>query len=69
MNGSGAGGRRPRSLKARALQLLAQRDQSRTELRRNYGEFLAGRIGPAAGSDRAGVLGFDRIGGPPLVMA
>lgn len=34
-----------------------------------FGEFLAGRIGPRGGSERAGVLGFDRIGGARLMIA
>jgi len=34
-----------------------------------FGEFLAGRIGPSGGSERAGVLGFDRIGGARLMIA
>ncbi|HEX4868768.1 MAG TPA: cytochrome P450 [Acidimicrobiales bacterium] len=34
-----------------------------------FGEFLAGRIGPASGAERAGVLGFDRIGGARLMIA
>ena len=34
-----------------------------------FGELLAGRIGPRGGSERAGVLGFDRIGGARLMIA
>ncbi len=34
-----------------------------------FGEFLGGRIGPRGGSERAGVLGFDRIGGARLMIA
>jgi cytochrome P450 len=34
-----------------------------------YGQFLAGRIGPSGGGERAGVLGFDRMGGARLMIA
>jgi cytochrome P450 len=34
-----------------------------------YGQFLAGRIGPSGGAERAGVLGFDRMGGARLMIA
>lgn len=34
-----------------------------------YGQFMSGGIGPSRGSDRAGALGFDRIGGARLLIA
>src|SRR5690606_12532074 len=34
-----------------------------------YGQFLAGRIGPSGDAERAGLLGFDRMGGARLMIA
>jgi cytochrome P450 len=34
-----------------------------------FGEFMSGGIGPAGGSERAGVLGFDQIGGARVMIA
>ncbi|MDY7106033.1 MAG: cytochrome P450 [Actinomycetota bacterium] len=34
-----------------------------------YGQFMSGGIGPAGGSDRAGVLGFDQVGGSRVMIA
>src|SRR5690606_9416544 len=34
-----------------------------------YGQFMSGGIGPAGGSERAGVLGFDQVGGSRVLIA
>ncbi len=34
-----------------------------------FGEFMSGRIGPGGGSERAGVLGFDQMGGSRVMIA
>jgi len=34
-----------------------------------YGQFMSGGIGPAGGSERAGVLGFDQMGGSRVMIA
>ncbi|MFP5579745.1 MAG: cytochrome P450 [Acidimicrobiia bacterium] len=34
-----------------------------------YGQFMSGRIGPGGGSQRAGVLGFDQVGGSRVMIA
>ena len=52
--------RQPRSLKSRALQLLAQRDQSRRELRRKLLRHVQSAASAAGSSDRS-----DDAGGEP----
>lgn len=51
--GRAAGGRPPRSLKSRALQLLAQREQSRVELRRKLLVHARAEDAEALGLNRA----------------
>ncbi|MGH8797749.1 MAG: regulatory protein RecX [Caldimonas sp.] len=53
--------RRPRSLKSRALQLLAQREQSKVELRRKL--LVHARAAEAAAASEAGLAEADRLPG------